>query len=143
VIVDDCPEAHYIIPKLRDAGFDIKLFSFRNEKISKYIMFRAKLRQKKIKMYPHTQFVTQLKGLQIEEDIKFTKIYKGSGNRDDFPDSAIMGLYYFLNDDEGFSSEVDYVPTIPNLSKNVRTDTQWKSFTGGSLEEIKVWSGIR
>jgi hypothetical protein len=145
-IVDDCPQAHYIIPKLKE-HFQVILMSFRAEKIQKYVTLKSKILQKKIEIYRCTPLITQFKGLIVEEGLQTTRIHKGPGNRDDYPDSWLLSNYFFLsNDSDEFSSELAGVsPVIPS-HKGVRYDSLYANpllehqiLYKELLEEMELW----
>lgn len=107
VIVDDCPQAHYFIHNLEQRGIQPTRFSFRSEKVSKYVAFRSLLRQKKIMLYKEDDLITQMKAMQQIETAVTTKIEKPSGGRDDRVDSLVIASYSLIGmDGNEFSSSV-------------------------------------
>ena len=98
VIADDCPEGKSYIESLENKGINVVRMSFRAEKIKKYIQFRSKLKQGKIKYYPNKKLITEMKQLEQIEGIRTTQIRKPSGGTDDFIDSFVMSTYFYIED---------------------------------------------
>jgi len=149
VIVDDCPAAHFIMPKLKEAGFNVVPMSFKAEKIAKYLALRTKIFLKLIEFYPCTENTSQWKALQIIEGVASTKIEKGSGSRDDYPDSVLMANYFFLSEDGEFDSFIS-APVEKKVKdiKEARIDKQWDTLIQYSSnpemrEELEMWGGIK
>ena len=102
VIVDDCPAASNLIQELRKRGVNMKLFNFRALKTSKYVLFKSRLYQGKIKSYPDKLLSTEMKGLIEIEGIRNTRIEKLKTMSDDMIDSFLMSVTYYLDDKKDF-----------------------------------------
>lgn len=99
IIADDCPEGKSYIESLEHAGFNVHRMNFAKEKVKKYVQFRSKLRQGKIKFYKNKKLIAEMKSLEAIETVRTTKIQKPSGGSDDMIDSFVMSTYFYTEED--------------------------------------------
>ena len=153
VVVDDCPEGHYLIQDMENRGVPIIRMSFVREKIEKYSAFRANLRQGLIKFYRNDVLTSQMKGLQEIETPNTTRITKPSSGKDDLIDSFVMSCYNFLDWENLFDSEtISYQQSQSGDKKDPRQDAQWSKMQARAelfkndsqlLDELKLWGKMK
>ena len=98
IIPDDCPEGYPFILEMEKRGWNVKPMSFKRDKVKKYVQFRAKLRQRKIKYPKNDHLLKEMKALEEIEGVRSTQIRKPQGGSDDMIDSLIMSMYYLIED---------------------------------------------
>jgi len=102
VIVDDCAAAGHLIQALEKAGVNVKLMSFKKDKVKKYVQFRAKMYQGKIVSYDDKQLAAEMKAMEEEETPRSTRIACPKGGSDDSIDSFVISSFFFLEEKAGF-----------------------------------------
>jgi hypothetical protein len=127
IVVDDCPEGHYIIQDLIRKGKNVTKMSFKAEKVAKYMALRKAFKQKKINIYHNTELISQLKALQQIEGLTNTRIQKPEGGRDDYPDSLLLSCYHFVEEEEDFDSEAIAAPTMEQAQELVNSE-EWREW---------------
>lgn len=103
VIYEDCPQAeHFRQIAIQKADWNVHAFVPQAEKNKKYNAFKQKVNTGKFKMYDEHDLTVQMKGMQYEETPRTTKIYAGSGLRDDRVDSVVIASKFMLEEQSGF-----------------------------------------
>lgn len=96
IIADDCPAGDTPTNLLRQAGFNVKLFSFKAEKQRIYNNVRIAIANKRIELYPAKDMIAQLKSIEEKMTLMGNiQIQKSKGMNDDICDSLIMTLSEF------------------------------------------------
>ena len=103
VVYEDCPAAEQFRQTGEKKGLNLQMFSPQGEKLKKYTLFRAKVHRGFFKMYDSRDLLVQMKGLQYEETIRTTRIFHGSGLRDDLVDSVVIASKFLLEEKKGIS----------------------------------------
>jgi hypothetical protein len=98
IIFESCPADETFRQMAKVRGWNMTEFVPQAEKLRKYTAFRQRVATGKFKMYREPELLLQMKGLQYEETPRTTKIYAGSGLRDDRVDSVIIAGKYILED---------------------------------------------
>lgn len=98
IIFESCPADETFRQMALQRGWNMTEFVPQAEKLRKYTSFKNKVALGRFKMYREPDMLTQMKGLQYEETPRTTKIYAGSGLRDDRVDSVVIAAKYILED---------------------------------------------
>jgi hypothetical protein len=101
VIFESCPQEETFRQVAIQKGWNLVEFVPQAEKLKKYTVFRSRVKMYKFKMYNEQELLKQMKGLQYEETPRTTKIYAGSGLRDDRVDSVVIAAKFMLEDSSG------------------------------------------
>jgi hypothetical protein len=92
IIVDDCPAGDTPSNLLKQAGFNLKMFGFKKDKIRTYENVKIAMCNDRIEMYPDKEFISQIKGIEEKQSKTGYQIEKSKGFRDDICDSFILAL---------------------------------------------------
>ena len=101
VIIDDCPAASSIIQQLKKRSVNLKLMSFRKDKVNKYILFRSRLYAGKVVSYPDKALEAEMKSIEEVDLPQSTRIAAPKNGSDDRIDSFIISCFFFLEDKKG------------------------------------------
>ena len=102
IIPDECPAAQYLIPEMRNKGWNIHPMNFRSDKVKKYGAFRAALNRGEIVSYRDDDLLVEMNSLEFAHGNRQSVIHPAPGYNDDLIDSFVMSCYFFVQEDEGF-----------------------------------------
>lgn len=101
VIVDECPAGQYLIPKMKDKGWEVIPMNFRSEKVKKYGAFRSWINKGKIHSYEDDELKTEMLAMENTPSSRQSVIQAAQGYNDDLIDSFVMSTYFFVEDETG------------------------------------------
>lgn len=104
VIIDDCAAASSLIQTFTKLGVNLKLFTFKTHKTSKYVQFRAKMYQGLIKTYKDKKLEVEMKSLEEIDGVRNTRVMVHRGGSDDVIDSFLISVFFFLEEKKGFKA---------------------------------------
>lgn len=95
IYAEDCPAGDTPTNMLRQAGFNVKLFMSKADKIRTYENVRIAINNFRVEFYEDTELMIQLKTIEEVESQTGYQIKKARGMRDDIVDACIFGLSEF------------------------------------------------